>query len=57
MRVEELARYLRGRIERCRRTEEKYGRARGTRIPQMVIEAWSERMALQRVLDLIGGEP
>ena len=45
------------RIEHCREQETKFGHGLGTTKgpPQALIEAWTERRALQAVLDMLDG--
>ena len=59
-RVTDLRAWATSRIRACREQEEKFGNAWQHREkhtlgpPQALVEAWSERRALQAVLDMLG---
>jgi hypothetical protein len=60
-RTREMIAWARSRIEECRRQEQKFGMALGRpgrvathSMPQALIEAWTERQALEAVLAQLG---
>ena len=54
-RLEELRSYLARRISECRRVEEKFCKHQiGKHYPQVPVEAWTERIALQNVQRILG---
>lgn len=61
-RVKELREWATSRIEECRRQEEKFGGALWLRVksrtqpPQALVEAWTERRALQAALRILEDE-
>jgi hypothetical protein len=63
MSVAKLRKYALERIEQCRKDELKFcaSQPKGKRastmpVPQAAIEAWTERMTLQRVLSILGDD-
>ena len=55
-RVSDLRAWARSRIDQCRAQERKFGVYNGKRLPQALIEAWTERLTLQAVLRILNGE-
>ena len=58
-RVIDLRAWAASRIDQCRRQEEKFGGVedwRGKGPPQSLVEAWTERRALQAVLGILEGK-
>ena len=51
--IVELCAWAHSRIEECRRQETKFGSYEGKHPPQALIEAWTERRALQAVLNIL----
>lgn len=57
-RLDETIAWARSRIEECRRQEAKFSGGLGNKHPpQALVEAWTERRALQAVLRMLGREP
>ncbi|TAK10602.1 MAG: hypothetical protein EPO32_14830 [Anaerolineae bacterium] len=56
IRLTELKRWARARIAECQKQELKFGNLSG-KMPQALIEAWTERRALQSVLDQLKAPP
>lgn len=61
--IRELAQWAQSRIDQCRAQETKFGAAWTHREkhslgpPQALVEAWTERRALQAVLDMLAAPP